>query len=146
MAPKDVTEQNQHVVWKKLYDDSTTNPLRKQKRYTFKQGDYVRLSHTRKPFTREYEQRWSGELFVITDRIWNQDYAVYKLKDYAGDDIEGTFYEEELQKVTPNEVYRIEKIIKTRKRKGLPKEYLVRWMRWPPKYDSWVSEKDMHYY
>ena len=60
-------------------------------------------------FTREYDQRWSGELFQIVIRDASQRYHTYKIRDYAGEPI-GTFYEEELQKVTPNEYYKVEKI------------------------------------
>ena len=38
-----------------------------------------------------------------------QRYPTYKVKDYAGDSIDGTFYEEELQKVTPSENYKVGK-------------------------------------
>ena len=69
--------------------------------FKFKVGDFVRISHARKTFTREYDQRWSGELFQIVNRDGTQRYPTYKIKDYAG---------EELQKVTPNEYYKVEKI------------------------------------
>ena len=68
---------------------------------------------------------------------------LYEIQDYEGEDILGTFYEQELQNVTPGEVFKIEKVLKSRKRRGHPKEFLVKWMRWPAKYNSWVSEKDM---
>ena len=53
----------------------------------------------------------------------------------------GSFYEQEFQALTPGDVFKVEKVI--RKRKGHPKEHLVRWLRWPPKYDSWASEQDL---
>ena len=80
----------------------------KKNTFKFKVGDYVRISHARKMFTREYDQRWSGELFQIVIRDGQQRYPTYKVKDYSGEPIDGTFYEEELQKVTPNEYYQVE--------------------------------------
>ena len=111
--------------------------------FKFKVGDFVRISLARKTFTREYDQRWSGELFQIVNRDGSQRYPTYKIKAYAGEPIDGTFYEEELQKVTPNEYYKVEKFLKSRQIKGLLKEVLVRWLHWPPKYDSWVPATDI---
>ena len=82
----------------------------------------MRISHTKKAFSREYDQRWTGELFKVVDRCWKQEHPTYTLHDYAGDTLEGTFYEEELQKVIPNEFYRVEKVLKHRHRRGHPKE------------------------
>ena len=52
--------------------------------------------------------------------------------------------EHELQKIIKNEgVYRVEKILRKRKRKGVV-EYLVRWNGYEdPKFVSWVQERDI---
>ena len=65
---------------------------------------------------------------------------IYRLKDYAGDAVEGTFYEPELQKIIfdKNKPFKVEKVLKT-KGKGKNKKYFVRWLHWPRKYDSWVD-------
>jgi len=67
------------------------------------------------------------------------------LKDYGGEDITGTFYEDELQSIDMPEVFRIEKILRKRTVKG-EKQHLVRWAGWPPKYDSWMEAKDLQEY
>ena len=66
----------------------------------------------------------------------------YKLKNYDGEIITGTFYENQLSRVYEQKVYFIEKILKMRKKAG-KKEFLVGWKGWAPKYDSWVSEADV---
>ena len=40
------------------------------------------------------------------------------------------------------DVYRDEKILRTRKRKGVV-EYLVKWKDYADKFNSWVSERDI---
>ena len=66
----------------------------------------------------------------------------YKLKDYSGEIITGTFDQNQLNKAYEQDVYFIDNIIKSRKKAG-KKEHLVRWKGWGPKYDSWISEADM---
>jgi NADH:ubiquinone oxidoreductase subunit E len=69
---------------------------------------------------------------------------VYKVKDYAGDPIVGTFYSSELQHIKPSDtqLYKIEKILKKRKQRGKV-SYLVRWLGWSKEHDSWVREEDI---
>ena len=95
-----------------------------------------------RPFEREYEEKWTYEFFKITSRDYVQNTPVYTLEDFAGDEVKGRFYQEELQPFTvlDDAVCKIEKVIKTRKRRNYPKEYLVRYVGWPPKFDSWITE------
>ena len=64
---------------------------------------------------------------------------MYRLREYDGTMLEGTFYERELQRVQQSEsnMFRIEKILKVRG-KGKGVEYLVHWLGWPSKYDQWL--------
>ena len=81
-------------------------------------------------------------MFTIYERFVRQ-VPVYKLKDDAGEILEGTFYEPELQKIIKNDdVYRDEKILHMGKRKGVV-EYLVKWKGYVDKFNSWVSERDI---
>ena len=68
---------------------------------------------------------------------------VYKLKDYDGEILGGTFYEHELQRVTKaDNVYRVDRILQTRTINGR-KEHFVSWKNYPAKFNSWVNEKDI---
>ena len=81
----------------------------------FKIGDTVRISkYKRKTFDEGYTPNWTEEVFLI-DEIRPTDPITYKIKDLNGEEIEGTFYREELQK-TDQTIFRIEKVI--RKTKG----------------------------
>jgi len=58
-------------------------------------------------FEKSYMPKWTEEVFTVS-KIQYTDPPTYKIKDYNNDDIQGTFYEQKLQK-TNQEVYRIEK-------------------------------------
>ena len=57
--------------------------------------------------------------------------------------IEGIFYETELQKViNEDEVFKIERILKTRVRNKI-KEVYVKWLGYSDKFNSWVIASDV---
>ena len=62
------------------------------------------------------------------------------MNEWDGTEIKGTFYEQDLQKVTveDDDLFRIDKVVK---RKG--DKVLVRWKGWPDKYDTWLNKKDV---
>jgi hypothetical protein len=63
----------------------------------------------------------------------------YRLRDTKDEKILGGFYDYELQKVKKNsEIYQIEKILKTRTRRGR-KQLLVRWLGYNSDFDSWIG-------
>ena len=68
----------------------------------------------------------------------------YTLKDLQDEEISGTFYEQEIQKISESAepIYRIEKILKKQKTKTTIK-YLVKWLGYPDKFNSWIDEKDL---
>jgi len=80
----------------------------------------------RRAFQKGYIGNWSEEIFVAASRMPTAP-VTYKLKDLFGDDIKGTFYNDELQIVfQPDDaLFDIEHIVKTRKRAGKV-EYLVK--------------------
>ena len=69
---------------------------------------------------------------------------VYKIADYHGDELEGTFYEPELQKVikTDSDYYRVERVIKSRMR-NKQKEHFVKWLGYPDSFNSWIPASNV---
>ena len=107
--------------------------------YKFKVGDTVRISRTKEAFRKGYEGGWSREVFIVKN-CYPTDPPTYSINDFSSEAVKGKFYAEELQRVKKNpSVFEVEKVVKTRTRKG-KKEYLVRWMGYGPKHDSWVDE------
>lgn len=143
--PSSVTKKDESKLWKELYN--LKKPILKKIKYKFNKGDIVRISKLRKTFQRYYSEHWTNELFIIKERSMKQYIPTYYITDYYGEEIEGLFYEEELQKVYVNEdtLYNIEKVLKERKinRKS---ESLVKWMGWPEKFNTWLPTKDLKDY
>ena len=104
MKPIDVKD-NIYIDFKKESNDK--NPK-------FKFGDQVRTSRYKNIFAKEYRPNWSEEIFIIK-KIKNTVRWTYVINDLNGEEIIGTFYENELQSIKQNE-FRIEKVIK---RKGV---------------------------
>ena len=94
----------------------------------FKVGDRVRISYKRRPiFDKAYFPNWTWEIFTIV-KINNTTPITYKIKDYENNEINGSFYENELQLTKQkDDIYLIENILdeKTIKKK---KYYLVKWL------------------
>lgn len=149
MAPQKVTKTKETDLWWRMYWPKKQEPIRKvkvtRKPFRFKIGDQVRITYLRNPFTREYDEKWTGEIFKISQRILRGGLPIYRITDFNGDEIKGTFYQSELQKtnVKDDDIWKVEKILKTRG-KGLRKEYFVKWLRWPTKFNSWIPARDVH--
>ena len=144
MTPSQARKETRYKVWQNQFNPQNQTAFQQYKQYRFKLGDRVKVSYLRQAFTREYSQRWSNEIFTIADRKKNQGIPMYQLKDYDNELIEGYFYEPELQKayIGDEVVYKVEKVLKTRKRKGIT-EVLVKWKGWPDKFNSWINKKDL---
>ena len=54
-------------------------------------------------------------------------------------DWRSSFYKEEVQVVKKPEEYRVEYVVRERKRGG-KKEYLIKWLGYPTSFNSWVGE------
>lgn len=74
----------------------------------------VRLSHLKKVFDRDYQEKWTEEIFEVESRKLRQGVPVYKIVDYVDDPVQGTFYEPELKRVREdvNSLFRVGKILR----------------------------------
>lgn len=137
MAPNNVNYDNEEQVWNTLYQ----SVLAKPRKVIYKPGDTVRIAKNRTIFEKGYTAKWSTEVFTIK-KILLTNSPTYKIEDVSGDEILGSFYTEELQKVNVDDHFIIEKIVKKRKTNDHI-EYLVKWKGYPAKYNSWVKDNDM---
>lgn len=145
-APVMVNKDNEEEVRLSTYfaqNHKNTRVQTKLRPYKFKVGSYVRVTHLKTAFMREYDATYTGELFIIWKRYHRQTLPVYRLKDLDGEEITGSFYESEMQLVEydPNKQFKIEKILRTRG-KGKNKQYLVKWKFYRDKFTQWVHGDD----
>ena len=63
----------------------------------FSIGYNVKMTKKKKIFDKGYTERWTEEVFKIT-KIQLTIPVTYKITDYNGEEIQGSFYEQELQK------------------------------------------------
>ena len=138
--PINVTQKNEREVWHTLYGEREEK--KKPVKYKFEIGDQVRISKMKRTFEKRYLPNFSKEIFTVSQQI-PRDPPVYKLKDYDQEELSGTFYNEELQKVIKeDDVYEVEKILKSRG-KGKNKEVLVKWLGYPAKFNSWIPASEV---
>ena len=142
MAPRDVTDENTESIWLRLYAKDTKirkSEFAPNKKKGLGPGDYVRISKTRRQFAKGYTGHWSKEIFVVSEDL-DTTPVTYRVSDMGGDELKGSFYGQELQKISPPDVYDIEEILDTRTRRGR-KEYLIKWTGYPASFNSW--ERDL---
>ena len=108
MAPNQVTLTNSADVWETLYGKKG-----EVKKPSFRVGDRVRLNKKFRPFKKGYLPGWTEEVFVVR-RVCLGKIPTYKVEEWDGSEIKGTFYEQDLQKVSvdDDDLFRIDKIVK----------------------------------
>ena len=138
VPPANVNRVNAVEIRQKLYGSHVSQT----KKYKYNVEDHVRISKSKRQFAKGYHANWSDEVFIVDQRVKRVGTEpVYRLRDLGGEDIEGTFYEKELQHVELPEEHRIERVLKTRKRRGKT-SYFVKWQGWGDKFNSWID--DLH--
>ena len=90
----------------------------------------------------------TNPLTLISTLAWTQSQSpcpavTYKLVDYDGDPIDGSFYSQELLRTETPEYYEIDKILKTRK-VGKKKEMYVSFLGWNKKFNTWITEDQIY--
>jgi len=130
-------KENETKVLQNIIDKTRPIPVSKPR---FKIGDKVRISRMKAIFEKGYLPNWSEELYIV-DKVQKTIPVTYKLKTSLGEEIEGSFYEKELQK-SHQEVYRVEKVMRKKKINGV-EHALVKWSGYSEKHNQWIPMKDL---
>ena len=102
----------------------------------FKVGDHVRILKYKNVFAKGYTPNWSEEAFVIKE-VKNTVPWTYVIGDFNAEEIIGTFYEKELQKIN-QQTFRIAKVIEIKRNK-----LYVKWKGYNNSFLSWIDKKDV---
>jgi hypothetical protein len=137
-APQDVTENNVLEIWRRSYSNKISDISVTPK---FKCNEHVRISREKEIFKKGFERKWSQEIFIVS-RVLSRQPVMYEIKDQLGEQIQGRFYEKELQAVHAPDLYNVEKILRMRTR-GNVKEAFVKWEGYSDKFNSWIPAREL---
>jgi hypothetical protein len=98
MTPNSVNKANARVVWERLYGEGRRRT--RLVRPKFKTGDRVLITKQHDVFDRGYTRNWQKEVFTVHNVSFHHPYRYY-LSDNNGEVLEGTFYEQEMQRIAP---------------------------------------------
>jgi len=147
-APASITEDNQALVYKEVYEKMVNKAATTPLHYAFNVGDLVRLSVSRTPFTRGYLEQWTQEVFVIFNRVPSRP-PRYRVKDLHDEIIKGSFYAAELQKIAKADIkdiqYTIDKIL-SYKKFGRVQYAKIRWYGLSSSFDTFIKKSDIKKY
>lgn len=99
-------------------------------------GDNVCLTKKQDVFHKGYLPCWTEELFTVS-ALQFTDPITYNISDINGEQIKGTFFEQEMQTST-QDTSRIDKMVKTKGNK-----LLVKWLGYSHDFNSWVDKEDV---
>ena len=102
----------------------------------------MRITKKKTTFEKGYTTNWTEEIFSVV-KVQPTIPFTYKIQDTHGDEIQGTFYEEELQKTKQDTVFRIEKVLKRRTRRDGIKEVFVKWKGYNDTFNQWIPATDI---
>jgi hypothetical protein len=139
IAPAHVTRDNEHDLWLKQEATEPQMVTQRNVNSKFSVGDHVRISISKGPFGKGYLPNWSEEIYTVTRVLRTTKPVQYKLQDHVEEEIKGSFYAAELQKVAPPERYAVERVIRRRRRAGKT-EYFVKWLGYGPEFNSWTDD------
>lgn len=139
MSPADAEkEKNQNKVLS-AHNERYEDILRKKKKPKYVVGQRVRIKTLDGRFARGYHQTFSQEHFEIVKVKKNMPIPMYILKSLNDEEeITGGFYAEELQPITTNNVFKVEKVLQKKRIDGRT-QLLVKWQGWDERHNSWID-------
>ena len=138
------------AVWSAKRNSSSTTKLHYH--YDVHVGDTVRLSKVKGVFARGYLPQWTEEYFVVDSIDQRHSPTTYRLRDSAGELIEGSFYREEIELIhlksnisggDGEPEFMVERVLRRRRQHG-EMWALVKWYGYPASMNSWVRQRDLH--
>lgn len=134
MKPNDVTYDDEEYLLNTVYRSNVNTPPYKKMKAKFKIDDFVRISKYKHVFAKGFTPNWTTEIFKIR-RVQETFPITYLLVDFQGNDIQGSFYNEELLLVKDPKLFLVERIIKKKDDK-----LFVKWLGFDSSHNSWINK------
>jgi hypothetical protein len=142
-TPNQVKLKDESEIFLELYKYKKEDGDSSTIKINFQIGEFVRISNIKGIFDKGYFANFTREIFVI-EKIVATNPPSYHIQDLNGEEIKGSFYEKELQKVKDlDENFEIDKILET-KRINNQKYFLVSWLGYPSSFNSWVPQSKIY--
>ena len=103
-------------------------------------GDKVRITVKKNLFEKGFTQNWTDKIYTITKVLATLP-PTYKIRDDK-EEIEGSFYQQELQKTNQN-TFRIEKVLRRTRKTDGTRLARVKWVGYDSTYNSWIPESEI---
>lgn len=138
MRPQQACDADTQTVFRNLYEGKSLKELMaKDEKPIAEKGAIVRIAYDKDKFDKSYFSTFTDQTAVV-DRVINKPKPMYSLLDFRKKEIPRHFYKNELQPI-PEPSYRVEKVLRTRKRNGKT-EYYVKFLNYPSSENSWVTD------
>lgn len=151
MCPADVTRKDVFRLWSTNYlrhvEPRTTHRRRRRcvaPAGSIRVGDTVRVSLVKGKLEKGFTAGYSQQVYKVISRTPFTPLPTYSLSDLNGQPLKGNFYARELQRVKPPSEFRVEKVLRRRRRPGHGPEVLVRWQGYDQDFDTWEPEGALH--
>lgn len=134
LSPSEITDEHVPFIFQKLHLSQ-----KKLKKPVYSIGDTVRITKIPQFISKESTSfKWSNEIFIIK-KILPSHPITYSIRDFDMNVIEGSFYENELQKVNISQSSKHKfEILKTEKNR-----YYVHFIGFSDKYNQWISKRSV---
>lgn len=145
MAPNNVNKENENQVFKNLYGAESVKELLFRdgsdfhRKSEIKPDDKVRVKLNINPtLHKSHYPLWSDKVYEVS-KVTNKPVAKNYQLNFESEKQRQSFYPKEIQKIDANVVFRIEKVIKKRKRNGI-EELFVKFIDYPSKFNQWIRK------
>ena len=146
MSPLQAMKQTKNDLFNKLYPAHSEYQQKKIKHDLdkIKVGDFVVINTAKSLFDHGVAPKWTREVYKVSDVDVRTPRVSYKLQDIEGEDTQGWFVSDQLQKVADpdQQPLYVEKILKHRRIIGVDQVF-VKLFGWGDKFSSWVDKKQL---
>ncbi|KAK3927800.1 Putative uncharacterized transposon-derived protein [Frankliniella fusca] len=132
-------EKHLYPTWEKtVLKHRPSFAKQRKKKYKFNIGDRVRVSLSYDPMSKGYAGYYSRAYYFVTSRAPGPPHT-YRIKNIENEEVQGEFYQEELQLVNDREdqSYPVDAVHARRTVRG-EREVLVSFKGWPKNHRVWV--------